>query len=79
MKRENVKEAMDKLVMGDGKEREERRERVRKLAEIGKRAIEEGGSSYLKMALFVEGYHAADKEANQVQHIKRNFVCALAV
>ncbi|KAG2686387.1 hypothetical protein I3843_09G003400 [Carya illinoinensis] len=34
--------------------KEERRERVGKVGEIGKRAIEEGGSSYLNMALLVE-------------------------
>lgn len=53
VKRENVEEAVEKI-MGEGKEREERRERARKLGEMGKKAIEEGGSSFLNITLFLE-------------------------
>uniref|UniRef100_A0A2N9F7N5 Uncharacterized protein n=1 Tax=Fagus sylvatica TaxID=28930 RepID=A0A2N9F7N5_FAGSY len=53
VKRENVKEAVDK-VMGEGEEIEKRRERVRKLAEMAKKAIEEGGSSYLNITLLLK-------------------------
>ncbi|KAB1221197.1 UDP-glycosyltransferase 73C3 [Morella rubra] len=53
VKRENVKEAIDK-VMGEGKEKEERRERVRKLSEMARKAVEVGGSSYQSITLLLE-------------------------
>jgi UDP-glucosyl transferase 73C len=40
--------------MREGEETEKRRERVRKLAEMAKKAIEEGGSSYLNITLLLE-------------------------
>ncbi|CAJ2648181.1 unnamed protein product [Trifolium pratense] len=46
--RENVKEAIEK-VMGEGEGKNERRERARKYADMGMKAIEEGGSSYINM------------------------------
>ncbi|XP_062117400.1 UDP-glycosyltransferase 73C3-like [Humulus lupulus] len=53
MKRENVKKAIDK-VMDKGKEGEERRKKARELGEMAKRAIEEGGSSYLNMEILIQ-------------------------
>lgn len=51
--RRQVKKAIDK-VMADGKQGEERRGRAKMLAEIAKKAIEEGGSSYLNICLLIE-------------------------
>ena len=53
VKREEVRDALGKIMI-EGKEREDRRERARKLAEMAKIAIEEGGSSYLDIALLIE-------------------------
>ncbi|GMN39272.1 hypothetical protein TIFTF001_008502 [Ficus carica] len=53
VKRENVKRAIER-VMEEGEESRERRERARKLGEMAKRALEEGGSSHLNMTLFIE-------------------------
>ncbi|MCI49412.1 UDP-glycosyltransferase 73C3-like, partial [Trifolium medium] len=51
--RENVKEAIEK-VMGEGEGKNERRERARKYADMGKKAIEEGGSSYINMLKLIK-------------------------
>ncbi|GAU50697.1 hypothetical protein TSUD_243900 [Trifolium subterraneum] len=51
--KENVKEAIEK-VMGEGEEKNERRERARKYADMGKKAIEEGGSSYINMLKLIK-------------------------
>jgi UDP-glucosyl transferase 73C len=51
--RENVKEAIEK-VMGDGEGKNERRERAMKYADMAKKAIEEGGSSYINMLKLIE-------------------------
>ncbi|PON31761.1 UDP-glucuronosyl/UDP-glucosyltransferase [Parasponia andersonii] len=59
VKRGDVKEAIDK-VMDGGKEGEERRERAKTLVEMAKKAIEEGGSSYLNMKLFIEDIRKLD-------------------
>ncbi|XP_062117401.1 UDP-glycosyltransferase 73C1-like [Humulus lupulus] len=53
VKRETIKSALEE-VLGEGEESKERRERARKLGEMAKRAVEEGGSSHLNMALFLE-------------------------
>lgn len=53
MKRENVKEAIAKL-MDKGEEAEERRKKARELGEMAKRAIEEGGSSYHNMEMLIQ-------------------------
>jgi UDP-glucosyl transferase 73C len=60
VKRENIKEAVG-MVMGEGEEKEKRRERVRQLAEMAKKAIEEGGSSYLNITLLLEDIRQAAK------------------
>ncbi|XP_021821658.1 UDP-glycosyltransferase 73C3-like [Prunus avium] len=54
VKRVEFKEAIDKVMIKEGKEGEERRERARELAVLAKKATEEGGSSYLNMTLLIE-------------------------
>ncbi|KAI4300363.1 hypothetical protein L6164_033751 [Bauhinia variegata] len=51
VRKESVKMAIEK-VMGEGKEK--RRERARHYANMAKKAIEEGGSSYHNMSLLIE-------------------------
>ncbi|EXB75921.1 UDP-glycosyltransferase 73C3 [Morus notabilis] len=53
MKSEDVKKAIDK-VMDKGDEAEARRKKAREIGEMAKRAIEEGGSSYLNMELLIQ-------------------------
>ncbi|KEH42125.1 putative flavonol 7-O-beta-glucosyltransferase [Medicago truncatula] len=59
--RDNVKEAIEK-VMGDGEGKSERRERARKYADMAKKAIEKGGSSYINMLKLIE----------DIMHVKLN-------
>jgi len=59
--RDNVKEAIEK-VMGDGEGKNERRERARKYADMAKKAIEKGGSSYINMLKLIE----------DIMHVKLN-------
>ncbi|MED6156357.1 hypothetical protein PIB30_013631 [Stylosanthes scabra] len=56
VKRERIVEAIEKVIGdGDGEEKkEERRESVRKLAELAKKSMELGGSSYLNMKMLLE-------------------------
>ncbi|KAJ1418914.1 UDP-glycosyltransferase family, conserved site [Sesbania bispinosa] len=51
--RENIRDSIEK-VMGEGEEKDEIRERVRKYADMARKAIEEGGSSYRNMSLLIE-------------------------
>ncbi|XP_062119165.1 UDP-glycosyltransferase 73C2-like [Humulus lupulus] len=51
--RKDIEEAIYK-VMGEGIEGEDGRERAERLGDTAKKAIEEGGSSYLNMKLFIE-------------------------
>jgi UDP-glucosyl transferase 73C len=51
--RENFKEAIEK-VMGDGEGKNERRERAMKYADMAKKAMEEGGSSYINILKLIE-------------------------
>lgn len=53
VKREDIRRALDE-VMDEREEGEERRKRARELGEMAKSAMEEGGSSYLNMTLFIE-------------------------
>ncbi|XP_061352617.1 UDP-glycosyltransferase 73C4-like [Gastrolobium bilobum] len=53
VKRENVKDSIEN-VMGEGNENEKIRERARKYADMARKAIEEGGSSYHNMSLLIE-------------------------
>jgi len=58
--RETIKDSIEK-VMGEGQEQEERRERVRKYADMARKAIERGGSSYRNMSLLID----------DIVHVKR--------
>ncbi|KAE9619656.1 hypothetical protein Lal_00038157 [Lupinus albus] len=51
--RDNVIKAIEK-VMGEGEEKEKRRERARKYVDLAKKTIEEGGSSYHNMSMLIE-------------------------
>ncbi|RDY01127.1 UDP-glycosyltransferase 73C2, partial [Mucuna pruriens] len=51
--RDNVKEAIEK-VLGEGEEKEKRRIIARKYADMAKKAIEEGGSSYHNMSMLID-------------------------
>ncbi|KAL2335148.1 hypothetical protein Fmac_016361 [Flemingia macrophylla] len=51
--RENVKEAIEK-VLGEGEEKEKRRERARKYADMAKKSMEKGGSSYCNMSKLID-------------------------
>ncbi|KAI3522882.1 hypothetical protein L1887_00934 [Cichorium endivia] len=53
VKKEDVKTAVECL-MDEGKEGNERRKRASELAEMAKRAMEEGGSSYLNVSSLVQ-------------------------
>ncbi|KAL1369489.1 hypothetical protein AAHE18_02G200600 [Arachis hypogaea] len=53
IKREKIVEAIEKVI-GDGAKKEERRESVRKLAELAKKSMEVGGSSYLNMKMLLD-------------------------
>ncbi|BAT83205.1 hypothetical protein LR48_Vigan03g001900 [Vigna angularis] len=51
--RENIKGSIEN-VMGEGQEKEERRERARKYADMARKAIEQGGSSHRNMSLLID-------------------------
>lgn len=51
VKKEDIKDAIEKLMNGD--DREERREGTKKLGEMAKRAVEEGGSSQLDITRLI--------------------------
>ncbi|PON31764.1 UDP-glucuronosyl/UDP-glucosyltransferase [Parasponia andersonii] len=53
VKRETIKNALEK-VLDEGEESKDRMERAKKLGELAKRAVEEGGSSHVNMTLFIE-------------------------
>ncbi|GKV30437.1 hypothetical protein SLEP1_g39245 [Rubroshorea leprosula] len=53
MKREDIKKAVD-MVMDEGEEGQERRKKSRQLADMAKKALEKGGSSYLNISLLIE-------------------------
>ncbi|XP_021821628.1 UDP-glycosyltransferase 73C6-like [Prunus avium] len=52
VKKENVKEAIEKLM--DGEESQGKRERAKKFGKMARRAVEEGGSSHLNIALLIQ-------------------------
>ncbi|MED6148680.1 hypothetical protein PIB30_055214 [Stylosanthes scabra] len=53
IRRETFVEAIQKVI-GDGEKKEERRESVRKLAELAKKSMQLGGSSYVNMNMLLE-------------------------
>ncbi|WVZ06669.1 hypothetical protein V8G54_020015 [Vigna mungo] len=54
VKKDDIKRAISMVMDEDGEESKERRERVCKLSDMGKRAVEEGGSSYLDVTLLIQ-------------------------
>ncbi|KAL5807426.1 hypothetical protein ACOSQ4_030159 [Xanthoceras sorbifolium] len=65
-KREDVKAAVEKLMDGEEKEAQERRERARELGKLANSVVEEGGSSYLNIELLLQDI------MNQVQSRKQS-------
>lgn len=65
VKCEEIKCAIDSL-MDKSVEGEQRRERAKKLSQYAKSAVEEGGSSYLEMDLFIEDIVKQIQSANGV-------------
>ncbi|KAL0426447.1 UNVERIFIED_CONTAM: UDP-glycosyltransferase 73C4 [Sesamum latifolium] len=61
VKSDEIKRVIGKLMDG-GEEGNEKRKRAKELGEMAKRVVEEGGSSYLNMTLFIEDVMA--KQAN---------------
>ncbi|KAK6140121.1 hypothetical protein DH2020_026119 [Rehmannia glutinosa] len=57
VKKDDVMKAID-MVMDEGEEGEERRQKAKELGEMAKRATEEGGSSYLNITLLIEEIRA---------------------
>lgn len=53
VKKEDIERAIEKI-MEKTEEGEERRKRVKELAEMAKRAVEEGGSSYSNVTMFIQ-------------------------
>ncbi|KAL1346028.1 hypothetical protein AAHE18_08G159200 [Arachis hypogaea] len=53
-KKEDIKIVIEELMDENNGECEEKRERIRKLAEIAKRSIEEGGSSHSNLTVFIQ-------------------------
>ncbi|KAL0316185.1 UNVERIFIED_CONTAM: UDP-glycosyltransferase 73C3 [Sesamum radiatum] len=71
---DEIKSVIERLMDG-GEEGNERRKRAKELAEMTQRAVEEGGSSYLNMTLFIEdvmaeqansGHRSANHENSDV-------------
>ncbi|KAI5427842.1 hypothetical protein KIW84_033029 [Lathyrus oleraceus] len=54
VKKESIKEAICNVMDEGDEESKERRERASELSEIGKKAIEKGGSSYINMTLLIQ-------------------------
>ncbi|KAL5705637.1 hypothetical protein ACHQM5_023916 [Ranunculus cassubicifolius] len=61
---DRIEEVVTEL-MGNGKEAQERRSRARKLAEMAKKAVEEGGSSYNNITNLIEELKAHSQSVNQ--------------
>ena len=53
VKKDSVKEAIEK-VMRKGGDHEKRREKAKKYADMAKKTIEEGGSSYHNMSMLID-------------------------
>ncbi|CAL5194109.1 unnamed protein product [Lathyrus oleraceus] len=54
VKKESIKETICNVMDEGDEESKERRERVSELSEIGKKAIEKDGSSYINMTLLIQ-------------------------
>ncbi|KAK4766115.1 hypothetical protein SAY87_007757 [Trapa incisa] len=58
-----IEEAIEKVMRG-GEEGEERRRRAKEMGEKAKRAVEEGGSSYLNLTLFIQEIEQLDMQSD---------------
>ncbi|XP_038881237.1 UDP-glycosyltransferase 73C3-like isoform X2 [Benincasa hispida] len=65
VKREDVKAAIDKLMDEESEESKERRRRVKELAEKARRAVAEGGSSYLNLSLLIKDIMEYQKSSEE--------------
>lgn len=54
VKKEDVERAIEKLMDDTNYESEERRKRVKELAEMAKRGVEESGSSHFNVTLLIQ-------------------------
>ncbi|KAL5059981.1 hypothetical protein RYX36_031585 [Vicia faba] len=57
VKKESIKEAICNVMDDGDQESKERRERASELSKMAKRAVENGGSSYINMTLAYSRYH----------------------
>ncbi|MED6144963.1 UDP-glycosyltransferase [Stylosanthes scabra] len=64
VKKEDIKIAIEKFMDENNTECEERRERVRKLAEMAKISVEEGGSSHTNLTMFIQDILHKSTEGN---------------
>ncbi|XP_042506754.1 scopoletin glucosyltransferase-like [Macadamia integrifolia] len=62
VKREDIEKAIEQL-MGDGEEAEQMRTRAMELKEMGRRAVEAGGSSYIDLTALIEELRLHPKPA----------------
>lgn len=60
MKKDDVSRAIERL-MGEGEDKEERRRRAKQLAQLAKRATEQGGSSFTNIDLLIEDIIQAEQ------------------
>ncbi|TKY62090.1 UDP-glycosyltransferase 73C2 [Spatholobus suberectus] len=78
VKKEDIKRAIC-MVMDDGEESKERRERASKLSEMAKRAVENGGSSHLHMTLLIHDImqQSSSKEDIKLSPEESQFTCSI--
>ncbi|XP_027914185.1 UDP-glycosyltransferase 73C1-like [Vigna unguiculata] len=71
VKKDDIKRAICMVMDEDEEETKERRERVSKLSEMGKRAVEEGGSSHLNVTLLIQDIlqQTTTKEDANLTHV----------
>lgn len=65
VKKEDVKEAIEKL-MDEGEEGEERRKRAKRLGEMANKAVEIGGSSHLHISRLIQDIRQRANERKQL-------------
>ncbi|KAL0345377.1 UNVERIFIED_CONTAM: UDP-glycosyltransferase 73C4 [Sesamum radiatum] len=70
VKKDEIKRAIEKLMDGE-EEANEMRKRAKELGEMAERAVEEGGSSYLNVTLFIQDVIA--EQARLAGLIEGNF------
>ncbi|KAL0315551.1 UNVERIFIED_CONTAM: UDP-glycosyltransferase 73C4 [Sesamum radiatum] len=70
VKKDEIKRAIEKLMSG-GEEGKEMRKRAKELGEMAERAVEEGGSSYLNVTLFIQDVMAEQARLAGMQLMKK--------